>query len=192
MTITRAGGITVPNQKQPVNLVDYKGRKHLTKAEKAERVSSEIHAPADNIVAPKYLNKKQQDEFYELSGELEQLDIMSNLDTGELARYVVAHSLYQRYTKLMRQLPAKKAKRMRREAEAEGKPIPKDVTDEELALELEDELSSLQARYFDQCEKCARALGLNITSRCRLVIPKAPAAPPTNKFSRFEKGEQTG
>lgn len=177
----------MPNQRQPIGLVEYKQRKNLTKKEVAERRSSEVDAPADKIVPPKYLNASQREEFLELAAELEPLQIMSNLDTGELARYVVAHYFYQRYSKQMRQLPKKKAKRMRREAEERGEPIHKDVSDEELALEFEQEISVLQNRYFDQCEKCARALGLNITSRCRLVIPKPMEPPPTNKFSGFEK-----
>lgn len=179
------------NPRQPINLITYKGRTHLTAAEIAARQSSEIDAPADNIVPPKYLNKKQKDEFLALVDELAPLDILANIDAGELARYVVAHSLYAKYTKLIHQLPKKKAKRMRREAEERGEPIAADVTDDELALELEQDLSALQARYFDQCEKTARALGLNITSRCRLIIPKAPEPPKENKFSRFED-VQTG
>ena len=181
----------MPNPRQPINLIAYKGRKHLTAAELSARQSSEVNAPGDNIEPPKYLNKKQQAEFSALADELAPLDILANIDAGELARYVVAHSLYAKYTKLMRQLPRKKAKRMRREAEERGEPIAADVTDEELALELEQELSALQARYFDQCEKTARALGLNITSRCRLIIPKAPEPPKENKFSQFED-VQTG
>lgn len=181
----------MPNQRQPINLIAYKGRKHLTAAEIAERQSSEIDAPADNIQPPKYLNKKQQNEFLALVDELTPLNILANIDAGELARYVVAHSLYAKYTKMIDKLPKKKAKRMRREAEERGEPISEDVTDEELALELDQELSALQARYFDQCEKTARALGLNITSRCRLIIPKAPEPQKENKFSRFED-VQTG
>lgn len=180
------------NQKQPIALVEYKGRKHLTKDEIAARRSSEVDAPADKVVPPKYLNAKQKAEFERLAAELLPLEIVSNLDTGELARYVVAESLYAKFTKQMQQLPKKKAKRMRREAAERGEPIPKDMTDEELALELEQDLSVLQNRYFDQCEKSAKALGLNITSRCRLIIPKAPEAPRGNKFARFDRGEQTG
>lgn len=41
------------------------------------------------------------------------------------------------YTKLLRQAPKKEAARMRREAAAAGKPIPTDMADEELALDLE-------------------------------------------------------
>ncbi len=180
------------NQKQPVNLLDYKGRKHLTKEELAERNASEVHAPSDNIEPPKFLNAKQKAEFERLAAELEPLDIVSNLDTGELARYCVALSLYERYTKRLQQAPKKKAARLRREAIAAGKALPEDMTDDELSLDLETDLAKLQDKYFQQCETTARALGLTITSRCRLVIPKAPEAPKPNRFDRFGKTEQTG
>lgn len=175
------------NQKQPIELVEFKSRKHLTKEEIAQRRSSEIKAPADNIVPPSYLNSKQKAEFEALAAELVPLDIMSNLDTGELARYCVAHSMYQRYTKLLSKAPKKKAARMRREAEENGEPIPDDMTDEELALDFECELVKLQHKFFEQCETTARALGLTITSRCRLVIPKAPEPSRENKFQSFAK-----
>lgn len=178
----------MPNQRQPVELVAYKGRKHLTQAELAERRASEVTAPADCIRPPDYLNKKQKAEFDQLSAELVEIGIFGNIDAGVLARYCVAHSMYARYTKLLRTLPRKKAKRLREQAEAEGTDGElAGVTDEELALELEGELTVLQKRYFDQCDVCARALGLSITSRCRLVVPKAPEAPKPNKFSKFEK-----
>lgn len=176
----------MPKQREPIELTIYKGRKHLTKDEIAERNATEVHAPCDNIEPPRGLNKVQRAEFERLAAELAPLGLVSNLDTGELARYCVALSLWERYTKLMLKTPKKLAKRMRREAEEKGEPIADDVTDEELALDMEASLSVLQNRYYNQCETCARALGLNITSRCRLIIPQAPEAPKNNKFSRFE------
>ena len=56
-----------------------------------------------------------------------------------------------------------------------------------LRLELERSLALLQDKYFAQCESTARALGLNITSRCKLVIPQEPPVPKSNKFDRFKK-----
>lgn len=182
----------MPNQKQPGKLVDFKGRKHLTKVEIAERNSCEVDAPSDNIAPPKFLNAKQKAEFLRLAAELEPLDILSNLDTGELARYCVALSMYERYTKLLLRTPKRKAARLRREAAEAGEPIPEDMTDEELALDVEADLVKLHDKYFNQCETAARALGLNITSRCRLIIPKAPPAQPSNKFSGYDKTAQTG
>lgn len=178
----------MPNPRQPIDLVQYKGRKHLTKAEITQRRSSEVDAPDDDIRPPEYLNKKQKAEFDYLSVELGRMGIFGNVDAGVLARYCVAHSLYARYTKLLRTLPRKKARLLREQARREGTADELEgLTDEELALELEGELTVLQNRYFAQCDQCAKAMGLSVTSRCRLVIPTAPEAPRENKFARFEK-----
>lgn len=178
----------MPKQREPVDLIDYKARKHLTKEEKAARNASEVHAPCDGIEIPKYLNKKQKAEFDRLQAQLVPLGILSSLDTGELARYVVALSLWERYTKLLGRAPKKLAKRARAlsDADDEAEPIPADYPDELLVLDEIAQLAKLQNLYFNQCETCARALGLNISSRCRLIIPQAPEAEPENKFSRFE------
>lgn len=177
----------MPNQKQPVELIQFKGRKHLTKDEISQRQSAEISAPCDNLVPPAYLNAKQREEFISLAAELAPLGILGNVDAGELARYCVAHWFYGKYTKLLQKSPKKKANRLRREAAEAGTPISPDIGDEELALDLEVELANLQGKYFDQCEKTAKSLGLCITSRCRLIIPTAPPAQPSNKFARFDK-----
>ena len=44
-------------QRQPVELLLAKGKKHLTKAEIEERQSKEVKASNDNIKPPSYLKK---------------------------------------------------------------------------------------------------------------------------------------
>ena len=181
----------MPNPRQPLSLLQYKGRSHMTQEEIAARRSSEPPpAPADDIRPPDYLNKKQKAEFDTLSAALAEIGIFGNIDAGILARYCVAHSMYARYTKLLRTLPRKKARQLREAAKAAGTEAEiAGMTDEELALELEQDLTVLQNRYFAQCDQCAKALGLCVTARCRLVIPRPPEAPPSNKFAKFEKVE---
>ena len=70
----------MPNQKQPIDLIAYKGRKHLTKNEIRERASSEVDAPADNIEIPKFLNAKQKQEYIRLAEELLRVGIMDGGD----------------------------------------------------------------------------------------------------------------
>ena len=43
--------------------------------------------------------------------------------------------------------------------------------DEKLAREW----TAVQGTYFKQCRQCAEAMGLSITSRCRLVVPEVLA-----------------
>ena len=140
----------MPNQRQPINILTAKGRKHLTQDEIERRRATEPQAPDDDIRPPEYLSKKQRDEFSALADELIRVKIIGNVDAGELARYVVAHSLYARYTKLLRTLPKKKRSRLRelrvRLAQEEGRTLSagEDIDDEDAALELERSLALLQ------------------------------------------------
>ena len=66
--------------KEPINLVLAKGKKHLTKAEIKQRLSA----------APSYLLKAQAKDFDEIAQTLIELEIMTNLDCDALASYIVA------------------------------------------------------------------------------------------------------
>ncbi|MBR4320114.1 MAG: P27 family phage terminase small subunit, partial [Oscillospiraceae bacterium] len=50
-----------------------------------------------------------------------------------------------------------------------------------------DKLDKRQDRYFKQAHACASALGLTISSRCKLVIPKADEEEKVNRFAHFDK-----
>ncbi len=162
----------MPRNKEPVDLILAKGKSHhLTKEIIEKRKNEEIKAPKDKIKAPSYLNKSQKRKFKEISTQLIELDIMSNLDCDSLARYLIALDMYIAISKKLQ------------ENEVENI----DINDyENLSTQIEklDELSKIQDRYFKQCRMAASDLGLTITSRCRLVIPKPPE-PKKNKFDKF-------
>ena len=144
---------------QPIELILAKGKSHKSKAEIKERMENQIKAPSDKIVPPKYLDAKQKREFKKIAKELIDLDIMSNLDCDALARYIISLDVYLKIT-----------------AEVQSSSLDD--------LDKFKELTILQDRYFKQCRMAASDLGLTITSRCRLVIPKPPE-PKKNKFDKF-------
>lgn len=151
--------------RQPVELVIAKGKKHLSKEEIKKRRESEIQPIADEIVAPSYLTKRQRDEFYKISEQLEKLKIMGETDVDALARYIVSRDLYVKLTKQL--------------AKAE-------ILQNPLTL---DAYMKNQDRAFKQCRSSAMDLGLTISSRCRLVVPKInEEQPKQNKFAKFKKG----
>ena len=152
-------------QRQPTNLVLAKGKKHLTKDEIAARLTAEVQPRTDDIAAPAYLTATQKKEFNRLAGQLQKLNIMGETDVDALARYVTAQTLYELTSKKMRTA-------MR-------------TMDDPYEL---DQLSKLQDRYFKQADRAASALGLTISSRCRLVVPVKDAAPKANKFAGFGGG----
>lgn len=141
-------------------------QKHFTKAEIAEREAGKIRANDDQIEAPLYLTKLQRDEFDFIADQLKELDIMSNLDVYCLASFIIARDSYIKVTKELR--------KTKLDVEALGKHIA---------------LSKLQERYFKQARASASDLGLSITSRCKLVVPKKVEEQKVNKFSKFMGGE---
>lgn len=151
--------------RQPIALVEAKGKKHLTKSEIAERQAREVQPIADNIEAPGYLNKSQKNEFDKIANQLLKLKIMGETDVDALARYVVANTSYIHSTRQLRK---------------------KEVKENPLMYET---WSRVQERYFKQCRACAQDLGLTISSRCKLVVPetKDSSSSKENKFKQFEK-----
>ena len=153
----------------PLEVLEARGSKHLTKAEKQKRQENEIKPIADNIIAPDYLSKKQKNEFYRISEQLEKLKIMGETDCDTLARYIVAQDFYVNAIKQMRK---------------------KEVKNDPFKLE---QWSKIQERYFKQCRATANDLGLSISSRCKLVVPKTSDEKlKKNKFEKFEKRTSDG
>lgn len=152
-------------QRIPLEVVQARGSKHLTKAEIKERQEREIKPITDNIVAPAYLTKNQQKEFDKLAHQLQKLKIMGETDVDALARYIVSNEAYVHSTKQLRK------------AEVKADPSRYDAW------------SKIQERNFKMVRSSANDLGLSISSRCKLVVPGAnkEETPKVNKFKQFEK-----
>lgn len=142
--------------KQPIELILAKGKSHLSKREVEERQQTQVKAKCDNVKAPDFLPKDLVPEFDDISKQLMELEIFSNLDVDTLARYLIAKKLYEKYTDLL-------------------------LTD----AEFNDKIVNAQDKYFKQCRLSASDLGLNISSRCRLVIPKKENKKKDSRDERF-------
>lgn len=149
----------------PIEVVQARGSKHLTKAEILSRQEREIKPLNGDIIAPAFLNKKQAETFYEISAKLQKLKIMGETDVDALGRYIIASEFYTNAVKQMQKPAVKK---------------------DPIAFE---KWAKIQDRYFKQCRASANDLGLSISSRCKLVVPDANKAevPKENKFKKFEK-----
>ena len=143
--------------RQPINLVVHNGKKHLTKTEIEERKSKEIQAKSDAIYPPSFLsNDELIKAFNNYARELESIGIISNLDCGVLGRHVVYEYQWEKVT---------------------AKLITDEVDGEYI------EMVKLQERLHKMAHQTANSLGLNISSRVKLVIPKMEEKPK----SEFEK-----
>ena len=151
--------------KEPIALVQAKGKKHLTKAEIKQRQSEELDVPCDAIEAPDYLTKKQIEEFDRIAKILIDLKIMTDLDCDALAGYIVARDGWVNAGKMLRK---------------------RDVKENPTAY---DRWTKIEDRYRKQMRSAAHDLGLTITSRGKIVSPiKETPTPPENKFAVFAGG----
>jgi P27 family predicted phage terminase small subunit len=151
-------------QRLPLALIEAKGAKHLTKAEKAEREAREVKPCTDNITPPSYLTKKQKEEFNRIADQLKKLKILGETDVDTLARYILSRDTYIKLTKQIQR---------------------KAILEDPILL---DKYMKNQDRAFKQCHTAAKSLGLTIADRCRLVVPEIKVeATKENKFKRFEK-----
>lgn len=137
--------------REPIDLIKAKGRTHLTEKEYRARKEEEVDVPYVNVHPPDYLTgKKQIEKFDYYANMLLSIGIFTELDVDCLARYIMGEQLYLQYTNLLVKL---------------------------IRSEDYDELGriqTLQDRAFRQCQQCARDLGLTISSRCKLIVPKPP------------------
>lgn len=138
-------------RKEPIDLIIAKGKKNLGKKEIEDRRASEIKAPSSNIEAPEYLPEQLKEEFNRIAKILDDIGIISDLDVTALGRFLVAEYQYQQVTTKMLKM--------------------KNITDKYF------EYSNLQDKFFKQARAAAGDLGLTITSRCKLVMPKAKETP---------------
>ena len=160
------------NQKQPINLITAKGKKHLTKAEIEERQKTEIHTDHVNVKPPNYLNEEEVKEFYRISQILLDIGIITELDEDCLAHYLISNSSYIKYTKKIRAL--------------EDELLEAKRTDRKAKLKSEiDTYLTYQDKALKQCRVCANDLGLSISSRAKLVMPQPKDPPKENKFNKF-------
>lgn len=160
--------------RQPTALVEAKGKKHLTKAETAQRKSQEptLSAPREGegskIRAPSWLPEWLREDFNDLRAQLVAVGIFARMDRDTLGRYLIAqHQFVAAMQRLNDAL---------------------DSGDEEACAVWGRE----QERAFRQARACATDLGLTISSRCKLVLPEGAKAkdPPNPVLELLKRKEE--
>ena len=165
----------MPRQKEPAAVLAAKGKTHISKADLESRMEGEVKPCTDGIAPPSYLSASEKRRFSKIAEQLKKLNIMGETDNETLARYVTAQRLYE-----------ETVGEIRRHAETMPSPD-EDGYHERYSfwLSAEDSLARMLDRYFKQAHTAASALGLTITSRCKLQVPVTEEAPKVNKFARF-------
>ena len=167
--------------RKPILLNLANGGKNWTKAEIKERLSSEVQPVTDGIAAPPYLTAKQKKQFDTIADQLQRIGIMGETDCDTLARYIISQTLYEEAVKDLRDVRKQRPKADEVSVGAVSN-----------WAELLNELDERQDRYFKQAQTAAAALGLTISSRCKLAVPKSAEPPKGNKFDRFGSRKAAG
>lgn len=139
-------------QRQPIAVLEAKGKSHLSKEEKERRRAQESTIPPDmrEIQPPDYLLQwpdmvKAFDRYAEMLKKL-MPENFGEPDAECLARYVVAEDSYERLTEML------------------YSGDPRTITEKK-------NIQIMQDRAFRQAHACASVLGLTVTSRCKLIVP---------------------
>lgn len=166
----------MPRPRQPTDTL----KKHLSKAEKAERRQHELTLPpAQKATPPKWLGRGFDDttakalkaEFRKLGKQLIDAGLYADLDADTLAHYLVARHQWE--------LAAVEAERFLQMQ----------------ATKAADNWGKIQSRYFAGARKCANELGLTMTARCRLVLPEGRGCDdqePEDEFTRILRQRMAG
>ena len=140
----------MPGKRQPTDLIKAKGKKHLSKAEEAQRRAGEVKVErAKTATPPKWVPEALKKDFKRLGKHLIAAGLYTKLDADTLGRYLVAHQHWLACTK--------QVNKYLQAADVENA----------------DSWSRMQERYFKQARNSANDLGLTVTSRCKLVVPGA-------------------
>ncbi|MCR8853498.1 P27 family phage terminase small subunit [Lysinibacillus fusiformis] len=158
--------------RKPIDLLVRTGRKHFTKQEIKQRTEQErrMLGPTENIKPPSYLTAVQKRDFNEISVQLVELNMFSELDVDSLARYL--DSKYQ-YFEVLKGLKKIKPTTV----------IETDKGNQVVPNESHASLIRTRNMIFKECRAAARDLGLDISSQLNLSIPKEGK----RELSEFEK-----
>lgn len=138
----------------------------LPKAEREAREAGEqkIKADADGLIAPDWLTDQGEEEFYRVVTEARKIDFLDNLDLSVLAVYA---DNYARYADAAEHLNTDGLVNTTDSGYATPSPY-----------------MSILNQSAKNIFTCSSKLGLAITDRLKLIVPKA-AEKPKNKYEKF-------
>lgn len=157
--------------RKPTSVLVATGSKHLSSTEEYERRQQETKVPkAEKATPPKWLDEKLKQEFRKLGKKLIAAGLYTDLDADVLGMYLTHRHQWEQATR-----------------EVESALFSGNIIGA-------DKWTNVQQRLFKAARTCGAALGLDVTSRCRLVIPPAllpdeePAA--SDDFARMLQSRQ--
>ena len=160
----------MPGQRLPFDVIEARGAKHMTKAEKAARRAGEVKSREEikRLTPPKWLPQSQREEFGRVSSALLKLmpTMVARTDADTIATYCMARMEWLHATSRVNA------------ALVSGN------------LDDANGWGLVQDRFFKQARAAANDLGLTISARCRLVVPEKPPGTEDNPFLQLIQGGQ--
>lgn len=148
-------------KKETIEVLQAKGKKHLTKLEIEQRKANQIKVNDNKVYPSINLPEELHERFYYYSEEMKNVGIISNLDIGALERYCILEKEFYEISKSIESINKNNFRYKEKK---------KDLLDTNKAM------ISLE-----------NSLGLNMLSRNKLVPQKPKEEKPKNKFERFVK-----
>lgn len=133
------------------------------------------------------MSAEQKKKFRKLAKELLAIKLIANVDCEALARLLVAQEQYIEITEeiqrtpLMVDIPVYETQ----ENPDTGKEERVQVGTRQVVNGERERLMIIQDRCMKQCRQGASDFGMTVSSRCRLVVPKAKETKPENKFAKY-------
>jgi P27 family predicted phage terminase small subunit len=155
--------INMARPRKSIDVIVADGKKHLTKAEIEQRKAQEstIQPKNDNIKCPSWLDPLAKKEWKRIVNELIELGLLTNLDTTALAIYCDAYSKY---------LDASKS------IQEHGTTVSYTNASGNTNITVSPYVQ-VQTKYADLIRKCASDLGLTVSSRLKITVPKVEKEP---------------
>lgn len=187
----------MPGKRRPmdVNLSVVDGGKHWTQAEIEDRQNSEVKMPKPKALAPpKWLSKPAAQLFRKYAKQLLAFPsgIVSTLDVGTLARYCDCELSYAEASNHKNVWLEVSTRRLRALCDPDAVSIPGDDRERfeqayEEAKTQVDFWSGQMVKFEKIARSCATEMGLTVSSRCRLVVPKSDQKPEADPLKDLRK-----
>lgn len=168
------------------------GGKHWTKSEIQDRTEAEVKAPKPKSLSPpSWMSKAGKALFRKYAKQLLEFPsgLVSNLDIGTLARYCDAELSYAAASSHKDVWLETATRRLADLSQAAALADQKKIRETELAYDKAKEQlnywGSQMVRFEKIARGCATEMGMTVSSRCKLVVPKAQSEPQADPLDQL-------
>ena len=172
-----------------VNLSVVDGGKHWTRDEIQQRQEQELKLEKPKALkAPSWLAGSAKKLFKAYAKQLLKFPagMVSELDTGTLARYCDCEAAYAEASR-QKNTWLNECSRLLKDADADNLADLNKLPDYSDAKEQVDYWIGQMSKLEKICRGCASEMGLSVSSRCRLIVPKVDPKPEEDPLAQLQR-----